>query len=274
VIDASANSLEEVAGSYAWPTIRDALEGFVLSSSHDGASAALTFFPHAEAATPTAIDCSADGYTVADLAMTALPSEQFGEPLAVAGAKSWTAKEIPELAAVSGALETLEASDAARGKALILISAGLLHGCGVESVPDEHPTNLPVYVIGVGDWPLDALDGPWSFARWGASRGTNTAYAANVHELRTALEKFWLASAQCRLRADGAVCPDSVLSVHEETGTQVDLSYDAECTTALGWFLVDDGFETLLELCPETCAQLATLYASGMPNITAQGYCD
>lgn len=252
-----------------WIPVREAMKAFFSDATSTGMSATLTFFP--QRATPASPDsCTAADYAKADVALTPLPSADFGKSLDAHAPKGDT----PTRAAVAGAINQATAIAAAHPKektVLVLVTDGEPYGCGitVETSNQEAArvaqdvaavkSTIPTYVVGVGPsvQNLDAV---------AAAGGTNTAFNVQVGTPAQTSQQFLAAMSQ--IRGSLAQCdfdvpspPDGRQLEYDKvnvaytpaSGATTVLPYSQDCATGAGWHFDDPNAPKQVQLCASTC---------------------
>ncbi|RYZ09921.1 MAG: VWA domain-containing protein [Myxococcales bacterium] len=258
-----------------WRPVVAATRAFFEDPASTGVSASLSFFPDEDESDR----CEASTYAEPDVAMTELPSDAFGEAIAVIdpdeGAK-WRGGT-PTLAVVQGNTEYLLAQiDAAQdaAHALVLVTDGYPQGCdsseddisAVEAAITEASAQFPTYVIGVRN--PEGKGGPDTVSDLNVlavAGGTEAAIFIDTGDpdqtaadLNAAIDRIRESSITCDAPIPPAPAgsrfdPELVNLSAELAGDTSELTYDADCEGDLAWRFDDEANPTTIVLCPSTC---------------------
>jgi hypothetical protein len=258
-----------------WDPVVAATRGFFEDAASAGLSASLTAFP---------IDadederCDAASYESPDVPMTELPSTAFGEALDAIRDDDWRGGT-PTLAVVEGVLTYLDAYrlDHPGRYAVVLVTDGYPQDCDDDSIESVEnavaavAADIPTYVIGVKNPPLVddegemAPDTVTNLAGVAEAGGTGAAFiidtgdpAATGTAFQAAVDAIRGVSIACNLDVpmppDGRAFEKDHVSVsYTSGGTEMGLTYDAECTLPGAWHYDDLAAPKQVILCPSTC---------------------
>jgi hypothetical protein len=261
-----------------WDPVVAATRGFFEDPASEGLLASLTAFP---------IDagederCASARYAEPDVAMQALPSNEFGEALAAIRADDWRGGT-PTLAVVQGVLGYIDGYRAEHpGRyALVLVTDGYPQGCdddSIDAVKDAVravSNEIPTYVIGVKNPPLvdkngdQAPDTVSNLAGVAEAGGTESPFiidtgepATTSNDFQAAIEKIRGVAISCNVALPTppdhrAFERDSVVVKYSIRGAKINLSYDESCTTDNAWHYDDVDNPSAVVLCPASCAAL------------------
>lgn len=254
-----------------WRPVVAATRAFFEDPRSTGISASLSFFP-AESK-----KCEAATYAIPDVAMTELPSNAFGEAIAVIdpdNGAEWRGNT-PTLAVVQGNTEYLLAQIGATPgatHALVLVTDGTPSGCDDDSIAsvaaaiEEVADSFPTYVIGVRN--PEGKGGPdevSSLESLAVAGGTEAALFIDTGDpVQTAQD---LAEAIDRIRQSSITCdakippppvgtrfdPGLVNVATEAGGNAAELTYDPTCNSESAWRFDDADDPSRIVLCPTTC---------------------
>jgi hypothetical protein len=254
-----------------WRPVVAATRAFFEDPRSTGISASLSFFP-AESK-----KCEAATYATPDVPMTELPSDAFGEAIAVIdpdNGAEWRGNT-PTLAVVQGNTQyLLEQIDATPGAthALVLVTDGTPNGCdddsieSVEAAIEDVADSFPTYVIGVRN--PEGKGGPdevSSLEGLAVAGGTEAAIFIDTgdpdqtaEDLTAAIDRIRQSSITC----DATIPPapagtrfdPALVNVSTEVGGKgADLTYDPTCEAESAWRFDDADDPSSIVLCPSTC---------------------
>ncbi len=258
-----------MAANGKWTAAGAAMKGFFTSPSMNGIHAAMTLFPKY---TAYPAFCSESEYASPDVAVTTLPSAQFGAALDATAPQPGKGGT-PTMAALSGAmtyaleLQKTVAKDA--NVAVVMVTDGVPEVCfdkgdvgPASQVAAANAATIPTYVVGVGSdlANLNAI---------GAAGGTKQAFIVSVGDpaktqtdLSAAINTIKVAAISCDYAIpsppDGETLDPSKLNVqYTPTGGAAQaLDYDATCATGGGWRYDDANHPTRVVACGSTCASI------------------
>jgi hypothetical protein len=244
------------------------VRAFFEDEASAGISASLTFFPADDD------KCEAASYLEPDVAMTALPSVDFGD--AIAAIEPMTSSDwrggTPTLAVVQGSfdyLDELVTSEPDASHALVLVTDGYPQDCddddiaSVAAVVEDARSRFPTYVIGVKN-PDGGPDTVSDLDDLAVSGGTESAIFIDTGD--PAKTSAALAAAIARIRERSIACdaripaapgnsafdPNKVNVSMNLDGQTSALGYDQSCEEA-GWRYDDVDAPSSIVLCPATC---------------------
>lgn len=251
-------------GSPKWNSSKAATKAFFSSPESKGISASLTFFP----SDPFDF-CTVADYTKPAVSMAALPNAVFGQALDMQFPDGGT----PTLPALQGAIsyaQTLQQGSAKDGKvAVVLVTDGLPDGCSgnsissVRSLAASVATQIPTYVIGVGD-ALSNLD---QVAQGGGTQKALIVADQNPTQIQADFQKAIQTIKQSALSCDyGIPTPPSgetletgkVNVVYKNGSSTETLSYNQSCAGGTGWRYDDANNPTRILMCDGSCATVKT----------------
>ncbi len=253
-----------------WDPVVSATQAFFEDAKSEGFSASLTFFP---AGGGEDARCEAESYRQPDVAMTALPSEEFGRALAAMGMEEWRGGT-PTLHVVQGVFDQIAAGQMTQpGRyALVLVTDGYPQDCdddeieNVAALVQTKAGEIPTYVIGVANPPIeDAPDVTTNLADIAKAGGTGNAYvidtgnpAQTVADFKKTIDTIRSSAVSCNLPIPAAPAGQTfdkkkVSVKYSGAGT---LAYDGECKAASSWHYDSPDQPTEIVLCPDTCKAL------------------
>jgi hypothetical protein len=263
-----------------WDPAVAATRGFLEDAGSSGMFASLTAFPSAAGGEEI---CGVDQYAKPDVGMAALPSTDFGQALEDIRAQAWRGgtPTLPALEGVSKFVNDYRKTHPGH-YAIVLVTDGYPQGCedasnSIESVEDfvsAQADDLPTYVIGVKNPPIEDSDGNSApdtvsdMAGVAKAGGTQKAFLIDTgdpQQTRTdflkAVDEIRGSAISCSLEVPMA--PDGrtflkdhvVVSVTEGDETK-DLTYDEECQADGAWHYDSTDKPTEVILCPDTCTGL------------------
>lgn len=252
-----------------WRPVVSAVRSFFEDEASAGISASLTFFPAADD------KCDAEAYLTPDVAMTELPSSDFGDAITAIDpetASDWRGGT-PTLAVVQGSFDYLDAlattvPDAAY--ALVLVTDGYPQGCdddaisSVATVIEDARARFPTYVIGVEN-PDGGPDTVSDLDSLAVAGGTESAIFIDTGDPEKTSGALSEAIARIRQRSvacdalippapgSSAFDPNKVNVSMQLAGETSMLGYDQSCEAESGWRYDDPDAPTSIVLCPATC---------------------
>jgi hypothetical protein len=250
-----------------WRPVVSAVRAFFEDDASAGIRASLTFFPAADD------KCDAATYLAPDVAITPLPSADFGAAItAIDPEKLGWRGGTPTLAVVQGSFDylgglTQTVPDATH--ALVLVTDGYPQGCddnAIESVAAEIEavrSSFRTYVIGVKN-PDGGPDTVTDLDSLAVAGGTDAAIFIDTGDpdqtagdLATAIARIREQSVACDARipptpGGSAFDPTKVNISMQLDGETSMLGYDQDCEAA-GWRYNDADAPTSIVLCPATC---------------------
>jgi hypothetical protein len=256
-----------------WDPVVAATRAFFEDDKSQGFSAALTFFP-ADGGDDTR--CMKESYVTPDVPMQPLPSKTFGEALDAIGKEDWRGGT-PTLYVVQGVFEQIAASKLQNpGRyGLVLVTDGYPQDCdddeiaSVAALVKMHAADVPTYVIGVTNPPLDdAPDVTTNLREIAEAGGTSQAYLIDtgnptqtVADFKQTIDLIRSAAISCKLDVPpapmGQTFDKKKVSVrYSKSGATTALGYDSECKAAAAWHYDDANQPKQIVLCPQTCKTL------------------
>lgn len=248
-----------------WESAKAASKAFFQAQESTGVHASLTFFPD-----KLNYSCTAEAYAPPTVAMTALPSADFGKSLD----QQFPNGDTPTEAALGGAIQyakTVAANEAKDGRvAIVLVTDGIPDStCNDNSVPAvaqlaaSVAQTVPTYVIGVGN----ELTSLTQIAEGG---GTKSAFIVNTNAPEQIQTDFLSAVNAIKLSAiacDYAIPPapsgqtidrNRVTVVHRVDMTANTLAYNPGCSGGAGWHYDDEATPRSIQLCDASCTTAKT----------------
>ena len=251
-----------------WKPVVSAVRSFFEDDASAGISASLTFFPAEDD------KCDAASYLTPSVAMTALPSPEFGDAITAIDPKTsddWRGGT-PTLAVVQGSFDYLDGlvktvPDAAH--ALVLVTDGYPQGCdddeiaSVVAAVEAARSRFPTYIIGVKN-PDGGPDTVSDLDALAVAGGTEPAIFIDTGDPDATSDA--LAEAIARIRERSVSCeapipqvpggtafdPNKVNVSMDLDGETSMLGYDQDCEDS-GWRYDDADDPTSIVLCASTC---------------------
>jgi len=254
-----------------WEPVVESVIAFLENEDSTGLFASLTLFPEDP---DQGWICKDELYEVPDVPMTALPSELFGETLAMIESGEWR-PSTPTLHVMNGVityvteLEAQEPGD----YVIVLVTDGYPEGCNqsddIQLVADAAATvvdTIPTYVIGVNNPPLEgAPDTIENLDQVAIAGGTGGAFLIDTGDPTQTIEDFTAVIDQIRGEAlpceatipeppDERIFEKEKVKVTHETSTgSRQLRYDPDCSSDESWHYDDPSNPSEIVLCESTC---------------------
>jgi hypothetical protein len=259
--------------SLKWEPVVQAMSSFLEAPASQGLSASMTFFP-AEGGEDER--CDDESYVEPDVAMTALPSNDFGAALEAIGAEEWRGGT-PTLHVLRGIISSIDEQRVqAPGKyAAVLVTDGHPQDCDDDEIADlsalvaSVATELPTYVVGVANPPVDdAPDTVSALEQVAVAGGTERAYFIDTGEPEKTASSFRIAIDTIRGAAiacvvdippppDGRSFDKESVSVRRQGGAAAgSLTYDPSCSVGPAWHYDDPADPRQIVLCDAACEAL------------------
>jgi hypothetical protein len=256
-----------------WDPVVAAIRGFLEDPSASGLRASMTVFPADGGEDARCDDAS---YLEPDVAMTELPSAEFGQALDAIGADEWRGGT-PTLHVLRGVRAYVdERRAAAPGKyAAVLVTDGYPQDCDDDEISalaelvSGAAAELPTYVVGVANPPLDdAPDTVSDLEQIAVAGGTGHAYlidtgdpALTTGRFREAIDAIRGSAIACELTIpappDGRAFDKESVSVRYRSGTDAQaLAYEANCAADGAWHYDSPADPARIVLCDSACATL------------------
>ena len=271
-----------------WEPVIAATRSFLESPAAAGLMASMTFFPDDGGEDERCDDAS---YLEPDVAMTALPSADFGSALDEIGAEPWRGGT-PTLHVMRGIIAYVEEQRAkAPGKyAAVLVTDGYPQDCDddeISSLADlvaGVAAELPTYVVGVANPPLDdAPDTVSDLEQVAVAGGTAPAYLIDTGDPSATAERFRAAIAAIRGAAipcvvdiptppDGRSFDKQSVVVRSHSGAAASsLTYDPSCTASPAWHYDHPDNPRQIVVCDKACE---TLKADASARLDVEFSCE
>jgi hypothetical protein len=271
-----------------WEPVITAARSFLESPAAGGLMASMTFFP-AEGGEDER--CDDTSYLQPDVAMTPLPSTDFGLALDEIGAGDWRGGT-PTLHVMRGIISYVEEQRAkAPGKyAAVLVTDGYPQDCDdgeISSLAElvaGVATELPTYVVGVANPPIDgAPDTVTDLEQVAVAGGTAPAYLIDTGDPQATAERFRSAISAIRGAATPCVVeiptpPDgrtfdkqSVVVRYQSSAAASSLTYDPSCTASPAWHYDNPEDPRQIVVCDGACE---TLKADASARLDVEFSCE
>ena len=261
-----------------WDPVVAATRAFLEDPASSGLAASLTFFPSDGGEDDR---CTQDSYDQPDVAMTALPSDEFGAAIAAIEPKSsgdWRGGT-PTRFVMQGTrafVQQARADDPGR-YAIVLITDGYPQGCDdaddtIDAVVAEAEgalaDDVKTFVIGVANPPIDgAPDTVSNLEAIAEAGGTSPAFLIDTGKpedtsvrLEAAIDAIRGAAIACDIAIPEPPMGQSfdkekvAVSYTSASNAASDLRYDPDCTGSSDAFHYDDPHEPhTIVLCDHTC---------------------
>ncbi len=252
-----------------WAAAGIAMKSFFSSANVKGIHAAMTLFPKYESYPAF---CSEAEYTAPDVAVTDLPSAQFGAALDATAPQAGKGGT-PTMAALSGAMTYAQQLQKTVAKnatvAVVMVTDGVPEVCSDKGdvgpaslIAFTNAATIPTYIVGVGS-DLANLN------QIAAAGGTKQALMVSVGDptktqtdLSAAINTIKVAAVSCDYAIpsapDGETLDPSKLNVQYTPtgGVAQDLDFDATCASGSGWHYDDANHPTRIVACGTTCSSI------------------
>jgi von Willebrand factor type A domain len=247
-------------GSPKWASATAASKAFFESPNSKGLSASLSFFPDQDNS------CGAGAYATPNVAMTSLPSANFGASLDGQAPNGDTPTHVALQGAIAYA-QTVAANEGKDGKvAIVLVTDGMPNSvcdgnsvAAVRSLAEKVKDTVPTYVIGVGGELA-------SLREIAVGGGTNDAFIVNTDH-PAQIQQDFLAAINA-IKASALACDyeipappageeldrEKVNVVYQAGGTSDTLIYNPSCDGGSGWRYDDTNAPKRILLCDASCA--------------------
>ncbi len=284
-----------------WEPIVAATKAFFTDADSDGILATLTFFPSEDAAGAGAgggnaqnddnMACEATSYVTPDVAMTALPSPDFGAAIDGVEPERYGT---PTMAVLQGTIDSVRAMQTENSNAnyaIVMVTDGVPQLCtdeqndidNVAAVAGQVAADVPVYVIGV-DSPnaingADATAGLGNLNLIAQQGGTGSAFIIDTGNADQTIADFKAVVDQIRETAftcnvqipsppEGEEFDAELVNVSYQNNIGVtEFTYDEACTADFGWRYDDAANPTFIEMCPAVCEQIKADRNEGQLNV-------
>jgi len=259
-----------------WDPVTTALKAFFADAASSGLLASLSLFPNDKnktkgSGTPSLPpDCAPAAYSTPVIAPRALPdATSFAD--AISAVSPPNEYGTPTLPALSGTLDfarSLQAEDASRKVAVVLVTDGEPNQCDNNSVTNiataaaAVAATIPTYVIGVGS-SLTSLN------EIAVGGGTKSAFIVSLQDPEQTRSQFSKAINEIRGRAVSceldlpappvgmALDPDKVRVELTPAGqAPTELPFDADCLAGNGWHYDNPAAPKRILLCEGTCSSV------------------
>ena len=272
-LDVSGSMVSQDARAFRWDPITAALNSFADDPASVGLNMALKVFPHqtATGSFDARNQCNPDTYMSSDIQAGPLPA---GPRVSSYLQRVKPAGGTPTVPALKGVIEQANQvlEDPKARAAILLLSDGTPSSCtqsapknnvdGASEVVASVADRIPTYVIGVGDR-LDDLN---QVAQAGGTTDALIVSPQNPEQTRTLiferLEAIRGELASCDVPIPAAP-PGQTLAagrvsaeVIAADGRKLELEFDQECTTPLGFHYDSLDKPTTVHLCTNACQEL------------------
>lgn len=268
-----------------WDPVVAATKAFFQDTASDGLSASMTFFPAASDR------CEDVSYLMPDVAMTALPSTEFGRVLDERGSQTWRGGT-PTLHVLRGVVDFVQdRMQQTPGRyVIVLVSDGYPEGCddtsiaSVVEVARGVAATIPTYVVGVKNPPIDgAPDAVTNLTEIAQAGGTERAYiidtgnpAQTTTDFKATIDAIRGSAISCNLGIpappDGRQFDSEKVAVNYRSGsTTTPLTYDPTCVMPNAWQYDDPLNPTEIELCPSACS---TIQVDPVASLSVEFTCE